>query len=559
MATVAVNTLPTVPRTYDDIDEVVNDINVDDNEKDEVSCDEYECDVSSCDGTSTSDECEKNAEEATPTITQSVDSLSTDAKETDFLYKMVDLIFREAIVDETQSNNRPVCNFLSPEELCASLTELSIGQEGSDANKLIDFAEKVIKNSVKTAHPRFFNQLYGGLSKYSIAGAWCAEVLNSSMYTYEVAPVFTIMEREIYTKMLGLAGFRGGDAIFAPGGSISNLYAVNIARHHKFPQIKTKGVFSVKKPICIFASDQCHYSVQKAAAALGIGSDNVISVASDNKGRMLVSKLEMEIEKSVLEGLEPFMVVATAGTTVYGAYDPIADISGICEKYGIWLHVDGAWGGSVLLSKTHRHLMEGIEKADSLTWNAHKQMGVGQQCSVFLTKHKGLLMSCHSASAKYLFQPDKHYDVSYDTGDMSLQCGRKNDVFKLWLTWKAIGEIGMEKNVDHLFALSRHLATKLKQTDGFRLIMEPMCTNVCFWYIPPSMRDIPETPEWWQSLGKVTATIKKLMVKAGSMMITYNPEGSRVNFFRMVCTNKDTTFSDMDFVVDEIVALGVLL
>ncbi|XP_052792107.1 acidic amino acid decarboxylase GADL1-like [Mya arenaria] len=181
MATEEVNTLTTVPRTYDDIDEVVNDINVNDNEKDEDSCQEYESDVSSCAGRSTSDECERVVQDMTPTVTQSADSLSTDAKETDFLYKMVDLIFREAIVDETQSNNRPVCSFLSPEELCASLTELSIGQEGSDANKLIDFAEKVIKNSVKTAHPRFFNQLYGGLSKYSIAGAWCAEVLNSSM------------------------------------------------------------------------------------------------------------------------------------------------------------------------------------------------------------------------------------------------------------------------------------------------------------------------------------------------------------------------------------------
>lgn len=91
-----------------------------------------------------------------------------------------------------------------------------------------------------------------------------------------------------------------------------------------------------------------------------------------------------------------------------------------------------------------------------MTWNAHKMMGVSQQCSVFLVKHKGLLGDCHSYHAQYLFQQDKHYDVSYDTGDMSLQCGRKNDVLKLWMQWKAIGDEGMEKGVDHIFNLSRY-------------------------------------------------------------------------------------------------------
>lgn len=139
-----------------------------------------------------------------------------------------------------------------------------------------------------------------------------------------------------------------------------------------------------------------------------------------------------------------------------------------------------------------------------MTWNAHKMMGVSQQCSVFLVKHKGLLSDCHSYHAQYLFQQDKHYDVSYDTGDMSLQCGRKNDVLKLWIQWKAIGDEGMEKGIDHIFGLSRYLAAKVKSTTGFRLILEPMCTNVCFYFIPPSLRGQEETPEWWQKVGKVS-------------------------------------------------------
>ncbi|KAH3830138.1 hypothetical protein DPMN_103376 [Dreissena polymorpha] len=153
-----------------------------------------------------------------------------ERKGLDFMYKMVDLMFREVVVDETKRDS-VVCDFRQPNELSRLLVDLPIGKQGVDTNKLINLVEVFVKNSVKTAHPRFFNQLFGGLSKYSIAGAWCSEALNSSMYTYEVAPVFTLMEREIYNKMLAFIGFENGDAIFAPGGSMSNLYAMNIARH----------------------------------------------------------------------------------------------------------------------------------------------------------------------------------------------------------------------------------------------------------------------------------------------------------------------------------------
>jgi glutamate/tyrosine decarboxylase-like PLP-dependent enzyme len=138
-----------------------------------------------------------------------------------------------------------------------------------------------------------------------------------------------------------------------------------------------------------------------------------------------------------------------------------------------------------------------------MTWNAHKMMGVSQQCSFFLTKHKGLLRKCNCANAQYLFQNDKNYDVAYDTGDMSIQCGRKNDILKLWMVWKSQGDLGLERRVDHLFHLSEYLAEKIKQTEGFRLIQEPECTNVCFYYIPKSMRGQPETAEWWKKIAQV--------------------------------------------------------
>lgn len=472
----------------------------------------------------------------------------------DTVKKIVELLFEEKSFENPRE--KEVCKFQYPMDLSSKVEGLEISEEPADQDVLVNMCRTILRYSVNTAHPRFFNQLYGGLDHNGIAGAWMSETLNSSMYTYEVAPVFTLMEKHIMEKMMDYIGFTGGDVIMAPGGSISNLYGINLARYHKFPEVKSRGLQAIPKPLCLFASEKAHYSIPKAAEVLGLGTQNVILVKSDDKGKMSLSDLNNKINTASQQGMEPFLVVATAGTTVLGAYDPIDELADICQSRGLWLHVDGAWGGSVALSKKYKHLIKGIEKADSMTWNAHKMMGVSQQCSFFLTKHKGLLRKCNCANAQYLFQNDKNYDVAYDTGDMSIQCGRKNDILKLWMVWKSQGDLGLERRVDHLFHLSEYLAEKIKQTEGFRLIQEPECTNVCFYYIPKSMRGQPETAEWWKKIAQVAPVIKGRMMEQGTMMVTYTPDGDRPNFFRMVTANYKSTTDDMDFVVAEIDRLG---
>ncbi|GFW27370.1 glutamate decarboxylase [Trichonephila clavipes] len=221
-----------------------------------------------------------------------------------------------------------------------------------------------------------------------------------------------------------------------------------------------------------------------------------------------------ELEKCILadkaKGYKPFFVCCTAGTTVFGAFDPIEPCADICKKYGLWLHVDAAWGGGVLLSRKHRTKMNGVERADSVTWNPHKLMGSPLQCSTVHFREDGLLMSCNQLSADYLFQQDKHYDVNYDTGDKVIQCGRHNDIFKLWLMWRSKGDKGYERHIDHLFEMTEYMLKKLKEKkDRFHLILEePECTNVSFWYIPKRLRNVPHSPE----KEKVLAFIRALKV-----------------------------------------------
>uniref|UniRef100_A0A1A8DG64 Glutamate decarboxylase-like 1 n=1 Tax=Nothobranchius kadleci TaxID=1051664 RepID=A0A1A8DG64_NOTKA len=290
---------------------------------------------------------------------------------------------------------------------------------------------------------------------------------------------------------------------------------------------------------------------------MGIGTKNVYAVPSDDRGKMVPSALQEQIQTAKSKGEVPFMVNATAGTTVLGAFDPLDAIADVCEKHDLWLHVDACWGGGALMSQKHRQLLKGIQRVDSVSWNPHKMLMASLQCSAFLVRDKtSLLQRCHSARASYLFQQDKFYDVSYDTGDKSVQCSRKPDAFKLWLMWKALGSRELEQRVDRALAMARYLTQEIKKRDGFQLLMEPEFANMCFWYIPPSLRKLPEGPELWTKLHAVAPVIKERMMKTGSMMIGYQTHGDKPNFFRMVVISPQVSRQDLDFVLEEIHHLG---
>lgn len=202
----------------------------------------------------------------------------------------------------------------------------------------------------------------------------------------------------------------------------------------------------------------------------------------------------------------------------------------------------------------------GTHRANSISWNPHKTLGVPLQCSIFLVSTKGILHSCNSSSASYLFQQDKFYDTKYDTGDKSLSCGRKVDAFKFWLMFKRHGEIGFEKHIDAAFDASNYLADQIQTRDGFELILRPQYTNVCFYYIPKFMRKQPQHDEkWMECISKVTALIKERMMMNGNLMIGYQPLASRglKNFFRMVVTAQPLATNEMmDFILNQIETIG---
>ncbi|XP_058164130.1 cysteine sulfinic acid decarboxylase isoform X2 [Dasypus novemcinctus] len=443
-------------------------------------------------------------------------SLDGDPRAAEALLQDVFGIVVDEAIRKGTSASEKVCEWKEPEEL-KQLLDLELRSQGESQERIVERCREVIRYSVKTCHPRFFNQLFSGLDPHALAGRIITETLNTSQYTYEIAPVFVLMEEEVLKKLRALVGWSSGDGVFCPGGSISNMYAMNLARYQRYPDCKQRGLRALP-PLALFTSKECHYSIMKGAAFLGLGTDSVRVVKADERGKMIPEDLERQISLAQAEA---------------------------------------AWGGSVLLSQTHRHLLDGIQRADSVAWNPHKLLTAGLQCSALLLRDtSNLLKRCHGSQASYLFQQDKFYDVALDTGDKVVQCGRRVDCLKLWLMWKAQGGRGLEQRVDRAFALARYLVEEMKKREGFELVMEPEFVNVCFWFVPPSLKGKQESPDYSERLAKVAPVLKERMVKEGSMMIGYQPHGPRGNFFRVVVANPALTRADMDFLLSELERLG---
>lgn len=472
-------------------------------------------------------------------------------------------------IDALDDRSEPVVRLMNADEVRSKFNEAGISmsllgnQAAQSQDALMEATELLLRYSVRTGHPFFFNQLYARADPVSIAADWCSVATNTNCHTYEVAPVYTIMEREVLAKIASLIGgdYTGThDGLFVPGGSLSNLYGMHLARNRADPEILTRGAVGGPQLVA-FTSDQSHYSYLKNARLTGIGSNNLIAIESDEFGRLSPEKLEAAVLQAKAEGKRPFFVGSTSGSTVLGAYDQLTEIADICKRHDMWQHVDSCWGGSVLCSEKYKHNMAGAHLVDSIAWNPHKMMGTTLQCSAFITRHANVLESTNGTQAAYLFQPDK-LNRELDSGDKTIQCGRKTDMFKLWLQWKAKGDAGMAASVDHCFAIAEHMANKIRTdtTGAWKLAYEPSCTNVCFWYVPEKLRPfngMAATQAERDEINKVAPLIKNEMQRQGDAMIGFQAVNGRPNFFRIVFASCDiVSLDDVDGLMERIARIG---
>ncbi|MDC0673460.1 pyridoxal phosphate-dependent decarboxylase family protein [Nannocystis radixulma] len=431
---------------------------------------------------------------------------------------------------------------------------LGPGDEPLDLAALTRAIEATIARSVRTLHPRFFNQNFAGADPIAVIGDFLGAALNTTLATYEAAPVFTLMERAVLARLAALAGWPAHEGLFVPGGSFSNLHALQLARLRVDPEARERGHDGA--PLVAFTSAHAHYSLKKAVVLLGLGRRALVEVACDERGQMRPEALAAAIDASRARGERPFFVNATAGTTVLGGFDPLPALADLAERHDLWLHVDGSFGASALFSVAQAHRMEGVARADSLAWNLHKMLGVTQQCAAFLVQKTGTLRAAFATGAEYLFQPDKpHADL--DSGDLTFQCARRVDALKAWLTWKARGEAGFAARIDHAVALADHAAARIAGDRRFLLAAPPSWVNVCFWWIPPDLRPLAaRTPEVDATLHALAPRIKAAMLRGGAAMLGFQPIDGGPNCFRLLFINPATRREDVDATLDILDACG---
>ena len=448
------------------------------------------------------------------------------------------------VVTEWQEAERPVVQAPSAPELEASL-DLALTDEGSDIAALEAALHAYLHYNPDSRQPDFFKLLYSGQNAPALVGDWVTSLSNATMHTYQVGPVATLMERELIRQWNALVGFDQGDGVMVSGGSQANLIGMLLARHKACPDYKTRGAQG--RTLVAYVSDQAHYSGLKAANVLGIGTDNLIPVATDNEGRMCPEALQQAIEASLAAGHTPFFIGLTAGTTVTGAFDLVEPCAQVARKYDIWLHIDGAWGAPVLFSEQHRHLLADSQLADSVAWDAHKLMNVPITAAVILVHEAGQLQAaCGGGGGEYLFHADEN--AAYNLGERSIQCGRRADALKVWLSWKAIGNQGFAAKIDQLQQLKTDCVRQIERHPSLQMLASAPYLNILFRYAPDGIRDE-------QQLRELNIAICKTMAREGGPYVDYARYKGRSGI-RLILANGAAEQADIDHLLAAVLETG---
>ncbi len=435
--------------------------------------------------------------------------------------KIFEEIATELLEDE-QVN--PVAEYIPTKDLLDRL-DISLEQNGISDRELKIVLKDLVFKTPRTATKAFFNQLFGGRNDKAVLGDLLAVMLNNSMYTYKAGGPQIGVEKVIIRKICDMIGWdKTSNGTIAPGGSMTNFMALLMARDAYDTTTPHDGV---TKKMTVYTSKESHYSIAKNAAFSGIGRNQVRYIDTDDHGIMSISHLTKAVEDDVKQGYHPVMVNCTAGTTVMGAFDPITAVREICDKYNMWLHVDGAYCGSVLWSKKYVRLIEGVELVDSFSVNAHKMIGTPLSCSIIVVKDEKHLHDSFSNDASYLYQTDND---GYNLGKTSIQCGRRNDALKFWTLWKSVGSAGLEKIVDHQFDLADCAREYIMSNPDYTLYSYDDSISVCFNY-----KDIP------------ARTLCTALYEKSAMMVGYG-SFQEDEFIRFVTINAQNSKQDiLDF------------
>ncbi|WP_373963842.1 aspartate aminotransferase family protein [Kosakonia sacchari] len=464
--------------------------------------------------------------------------------------------YQEAIEQSTQA----VVQWLKQPEMyqgktVAELRErinLEFTSQGLGNQAAIERAvEYFLKDSLSVHHPQCVAHLHCPSLVISQAAEVLINATNQSMDSWDQSPSATIIEMKLIEWLRAQVGYPAGDAgVFTSGGTQSNLMGLMLARDAFFARqghsVQQHGLTGNLSKIKVLCSENAHFSVQKNMALMGLGYQSVTLVKTDAFSRMDVNDLAQKLAEAKANGEQVMAIVATAGTTDAGAIDPLADIAALAAEQQIWVHVDAAWGGALLLSEKYRHFLNGLELADSVTLDFHKQFFQTISCGAFLLKDARHYQLMRYQAAYLNSDFDEEQGVP-NLVSKSLQTTRRFDALKLWMGLEALGKKQYAEIIDNGVTLAQQVAQFVAEQAQLELVMQPQLASVLF-------RFRPEKGDT-ASVALLNQRIGDALLASGSANVGVT-EADGVTCLKLTLLNPTVCLEDVKVLLASVVACG---
>ncbi|MBZ5654661.1 MAG: aspartate aminotransferase family protein [Acidobacteriia bacterium] len=413
--------------------------------------------------------------------------------ETDFLTPTHGAAYRDAVAKAVDTllaalPSQPYSG-KSASELATLLKSEILPATGAGIEEALHRVRPVIANSIVLTHPSTIAHLHSPPLLASLAADVIVSALNQSMDSFDQAPAATVIELAMSRWLCDEAGLpAGSDAIFTSGATQSNFMGLLLARDACIASrwqwsVQRRGLPAQASRVRFLCSEVAHFTVEKSASQLGLGSDAVIKVPVDDDYRMIPGELAKTLRRFKDDDLIPAAIVGTAGTTDFGSIDPLPEIAALAREAGAWFHIDAAYGSALLLSQRHRDLLRGFDQADSISMDFHKNFWQAISCGAFLLRDSAQFRHLE-VHADYL-NPETDEDFGIpNLVNKSLATTRRFDALKLWLSFQALGREKFGRMVDRTIELAAHAAAVIRNNPALELLHQPRYGCVVFRYRP---------------------------------------------------------------------------
>lgn len=420
------------------------------------------------------------------------------------------------------------------------------------AQRVTDLFQAYATWAADLTHPSAVARMQCAPTAAAAAAELVAGVLNQSLHAWESGPFALELERQLIAEMASWVGYSTqASGTLTPGGSISNLMGLLLARDYALSEVSREGLAGRPIRPRVLCSAAAHFSVARAAAFLGLGRDAVLKVPVDERGRMLTGEA-----RRILAGLAPdeipMALVATAGTTDHGSFDPLPELATLAAEYRLWLHVDAAYGIGALFSPKLATLLDGLAEADSIAFDLHKFGWTPASSSVLLVRDRRH-MNCLDEQAVYLNPSDDEAAGFTSLLGTSLQTTRRSDALKIAATLLTVGRAGMGDWVDACYEQAQHAAARIAASDALALVAEPILSTVIFHCRSTDAAPVEDEDAW-------NSAIRRKLMTDGTALLARTkitgPDGIARVHLKLVFLNPTTTNEEIDKLLTDIAAVA---